>query len=244
MSLNKQELLDKLFNWKRETNIVQNDEVVTTVFQKIIGDFDLQSARKTSLRYAREARKVISNPESDEYIIYIEPLDSLGREDKILLCLSEELSEISRKVDSSLYLPEPPEPEPDDSPEKFEEAQELDDTYEERRKKLLSTKLTEEITQREAELEKLSDEQITDALRQARINSYCDGVLRTKFIECCTYFGTFVDKNYKQRVYASFDDFLNLPENLKQQLIQGYLSLEMNAVNLKESQKTPTSETA
>lgn len=243
MALNKRELLDQLFVWKRETQIKAADgTVITTVYQRIVGDFDLQSARKTALRYSMEARKRINNPASDDHIIYILPLKELSREDKVTLCLSEELDSIRKTVDNDVFLPEPVEPDPDASPEEFEEYQRLDDTYEQRRAELLSSKLTEAINRREEELKDLSDDEIDQILITARVNAYCSAEMRVKFIEYCTCLGTFIDEKYRQRLYPSFNDFLELPENLKQQLIEGYLSLEMNAVALKEYPKTPALE--
>ncbi len=243
MSLNKRELLEQLFVWKRETKIAAADgTVITTVYQRIVGDFDLQSARKTALRYSMQARKRINDTQSDDYIIYVAPLKELSREDKVTLCLSEELDNIRKTVDMDVFLPEPVEPDPDASPEAFEEYQQLDDTYEQRRAELLSSKLTDAINKREDELKDMPDEVLDRMLIEARVNAYCSAEMRVKFIEYCTCLGTYIDEKYRQRLYPSFNDFLELPENLKQQLIEGYLSLEMNAVALKEYPKTPASE--
>lgn len=239
MSLNKKELLEKLFVWKRSTDIKDaNGEVLTTVYQRIVGDFDLQAARKTALRYSREARKRIQDQSTDDYQIYIAPLIELNRADRITLCLSEEINDLKNQVESRTYIPEPKEPEGNPDLVELEQYQEADDTYEDRRNAVIQSRLQDAIAERQTELEDMSDDELNQVLIEARNNAYCDAEMRVKFIEMCAYLGTYSDEKYRQRLYANFDEFLSLPESLKQQLLEGYLSLEMNSVALKESRKT------
>lgn len=236
--MNKQELLTKLFHWNAELPIKDsNGNVLTTVYQRIVGDYDLQSARKAALRHSGQLRAKLVHTESDDYQVYVAPVLTLNRSEQETLLLFDELNEIQKKAEKLTKIAEPKEPDADAPNIEFEKYQELDDTYEQRFLALLKENTDKLFNERKEEVAKLSDEEISDLITRNRIEALCDVELKNRFFEYCVYLGTYEDSGFKTRLYATFDDFGNMPEPLKQQLMRGYADLEMSAISLKESQK-------
>lgn len=236
--MNKQDLLNKLFHWNAELTIVDgNGTAVTSVYQRIVGDFDLQNARKAALRYTSQLRAKLTNVDSDDYQIYVAPVTTLNRKEQEVLLLFDEMANLQHQAEKITRISEPKEPGSDAPTVEFEKYQELDDTYEERYLKLLKENTEKLFEERKIEITGFSDQEITDLIIRNRIDAFCESELKTRFFEQCVYLGTYEDKEFKHRLYKNFDDFLNIPEFLKQQLMRGYADLEMSAINLKESQK-------
>ena len=80
-------------------------------------------------------------------------------------------------------------------------------------------------------------EEIQKQVRLSKINNLCENELRIRFMEMVTYLGTYKDKKFKKRLFNSFQEFLDSPDILKNQLINGYNSLELSSVNLKGLQE-------
>jgi hypothetical protein len=239
--MNKQELLTKLFHWSIELPIVDQFGVpVTTVYQRVVGDYDLQTARKASLRYTSQLRAKVTKEDSDDYQIYVAPVFTLTRDEKETLALYDSVFELQQEAERMSRLPEPKEPEGHAPTAEFEEYVQLDDTYEDRYLKILNDNTQKLMDRRKEEIAQLSDDELAELVVKNRINALCESELKSKFFEYCVYLGTYEDSTFKKRLYATFEDFNNIPEFLKMQLFKSYADLEMTAINLKESQKTPS----
>lgn len=241
--MNKQELLTKLFHWNAELKIRDSSgEVVTTVYQRIVGDYGLQSARKAALRFTSQLRAKLTHTDSDDYQVYVAPVLLLNRAEQETLLLFDELNDIQRKADKITKIAEPKEPDADAPNVAFEQYQELDDSYEDRYLTLLKQNTDKLFNERKEEVAKLSDQEISDLVIKNRIEALCDVELKNRFFEYCVYLGTYEDSDFKKRLYANFDEFGDMPEPLKQQIMRGYADLEMSAISLKESQKIQSSD--
>ena len=237
MENSKVELIEKLFSWHKETPILDAKGVeIGKVYQRLCGDADIQKSRVTALRYSREMRIKLKDINSDEYLAYVDAYDDLSKEDLINLILFDELIEIRNKVEKDFYFPDPQEPKDDDT-EEWENYQVLVDSWEDRRTEKLNSLVTEAIEDRKFELNNKSLEEIQKQVRLSKINNLCENELRIRFMEMVTYLGTYKDKKFKKRLFNSFQEFLDSPDILKNQLINGYNSLELSSVNLKGLQE-------
>jgi hypothetical protein len=240
--MSKQDLLTKLFSWSAELTIKdQNDQEVMKVYQRVVGDYDLQTARKAALRYTNQLRRKVSDEKSDDYQVYVAPVLVLSREEQETLALYDSILEVQKEAEKLTKIPEPKEPEGDAPTVEYEKYVELDDTYEERYMKLLNENTQKLLDKKKEELKGLSEQELKDIVIQTRIESLCESELKSKFFEHCVYLGTYEDKAFKTRLYYNFDDFGNIPEFLKMQLMKGYADLEMTAISLKESRRTEPS---
>ncbi len=236
--MNKQELLNKLFNWSAALEIKdQTGTPVMTVYQRIVGDYDLQAARKAALRYTSQLRARVSKEDSDDYAVYVAPVLVLSREEREVLAFYDSVYQVQKEAERLVRLPEPKEPDASAPTEEFEKYVELDDTYETRYMRLLNDKTNELLQRRKEEIHELTDEELEALVIKNRIDSLCEEELKSKFFEHCVYLGTYEDGSFKKRLFTSFEDFGNCVEHLKMQFMTGYASLEMSAVSLKESQK-------
>jgi len=242
MSNERPELIENLFRWNRETPIVDTKGVqIGKVYQRLCGDADIQKARITALRYSRELRIKLKNKDSDEYLAYVDGYNDLNKEQLTDLILFNEIMTIREKVEKDFNFSFPKEPDEEGTTEDWEQYQELQDTYESRRLDKLNEKLTKEIQYRREELSANSMEFLQEAVILTKISGLCENELKVRFMEMVTYLGTFRDKKMKKRAFSSFTDFLDAPDILKNQLMEGYNSLEISSINLKEFQEiTPS----
>lgn len=237
------ELIEKLFTWKAPLELKDGeDAVVNTVYQKLIGDSDLNKARVTSLRYSRELRGKLKDPTSDEYFAYVDILNDYNKEEIITLILFDELIDMRTEAEKDFYFPEPETPGEDATTEDEEEYQRLQDTYEDRRIKALDDRVKEILEARKNNLDSETEDYLKERAINSRVDSICENELRSRFLNMCTYLGTFLDSEYKYRLFKDFDEFLNSPEALKSQLVSGYNRLEVSSINLKGFQKIHTSD--
>jgi hypothetical protein len=233
------ELIENLFKWSRETPILDSKgEQIGKVYQRLCGDADIQKARITALRYSRELRIKFKDKNSDEFLAYVDGYNDLNKSQLTDLILFNELISIRDKVEKGFNFPFPKEPDIEANTEDWEEYQSLQDTYESRRLEKLNELLTKEIQNRREELESESFEFLQDAVILSKISGLCENELKVRFMEMVTYLGTFRDKKMKKRAFSSFQDFLDAPDILKNQLMEGYNSLEISSINLKEFQET------
>lgn len=238
VEFSKTELIEKLFSWNKETPILDTKGVeIGKVYQRLCGDADIQKSRVTALRYSREMRIKLKDIKSDEYLAYVDAYDDLSKEDLINLILFDELIDIRDKVEKKFYFPDPKEPDEESDTEAWENYQSLVDSWEERRNSRLNELVSIEIEDRKSELNNLSLENIQNQVKISKINNLCKNELQIRFMEMVTYLGTYRDKKFKNRLFKSFQEFLDAPDVLKNQLIEGYNSLELSSVNLKGLQE-------
>lgn len=239
----RQEQIKKLFDYRKPLIIDSLNGLNTeTIYQRLVGDIDLQSARRAGLRFSGDYRKKLRNKDSDEYNILINELDEYTREQRIMSLLFDKLIHIRTKAEREFYFPEPEELDQDATTEEMEEFQRKFDSWEADRNTSLNEQVIKEIEKEKAELDKLSDEELRNELIEAKINSECETTLNKRFQEMSTYLGTYVDENYTQLLFKNFNEFQNSNDALKNQLIKGYTDLEMSTLNLKEWRRVLNSE--
>ena len=93
--------------------------------------------------------------------------------------------------------------------------------------------MEEKSNQRKAELEKLDMEEVRKIFVASSIDYRCIEEFSTAFREYCVFAGSYLDQNFKTRAFDTFDDFRNASPNLKRQLTDAYLKLEITGEQLK-----------
>lgn len=236
------ETLEGLFKWSHdwlmlgldgEPLVDKGKEV--RVYQRVIGDADLQLARETSLRASALQRKKLEEDASLDRASLVPNYTNMDKGEIAALIILIELPEIRRNADRVLVFPYPESPLSSATLEEQEAFQEAVDTYFERREVALREEITKAVTVRKKELLRKNKKQLRTIHETGAIESSCRDVFLTILNEFIAYRGTYLDPEYKQRAYPSFNSFRNASPVAKRQVITNYADLELKGEQLKKS---------
>lgn len=225
-----------LFNWSKEFEIVNGEERIP-VFIRILGDADMGKARVSALRRSAELRKKLKDPNSDERVAYIRDIDDMEAEVLASMVIVFSMRDLTEKASKKLKIRPPKAPRSDAKTELHEKYQQEIDTYPERRQKELRELLDKEIESLRKDLMGRGKKELYDLYVKTMIDETCEQELLNAFKEWCAYLGSYKDKDLKERLFSSFDEFANLPSHLKAQFIEEYSSIELYGDNLKKLQR-------
>ena len=76
--------LSKLFRWHRKVDITEGNNVLATVYVRLVGDTDFQEAKSVALRRSKELRIKLRNPGSEEHKSNFLDIDSLTKDELIM----------------------------------------------------------------------------------------------------------------------------------------------------------------
>lgn len=227
--------ISKLFGWKGEKPIVDTTgKVILNVYMRLVGDADINIARTLALRDAAKLRSKMSDKNSDEYLAYTVPEDLLDKDTLIILILNLMIKDFSEEAISSIDIPIPTEPDEHASQEEQEEYQKKVDNYPVERLKKLNEFVTEKTKQKEQELKQLPEDKLYALYIKTLTNRLCNNKLTETFQNYCAYAGCYKDNKYKEKFFSNFDEFLNLPPDIKEQIISNYQSLDLSGEELKK----------
>jgi len=108
------------------------------------------------------------------------------------------------------------------------------DLYDKKRQSVIKTKIEEFIDSNRKQLNTLTKTKILKQYFDTLINSLCESEMTNTFIGYSIYYGAYKEKEFKTRVFTSFDEYDNLPTYVKSQLIKAYTNLQLGIVNLKK----------
>lgn len=230
----KNDLVD-LFRWNKQVDIKDKDKnVVATVFIRLVGDIDYNQAQQHALLISRKLRKALKNTDSMEHQSLFLDIDDRNRDDLTLgVLLSEmsnfrdmavaELGDIFKVSELSLN------PTLEDK-EQHQEAEEklVQDKFDK-----IKSKMEEISNKRKLELEVLPTEDLKKLFIDSNINMKCIEEFSEAFRDYCVFAGTYKDQEFKTKVFIGFDDYRNTSPNLKKQLLDAYLELEISGEQLK-----------
>lgn len=227
--------ISKLFYYKDKFEIKTANNQTLTVYMRVIGDAELNRAKVFALRESRKLREKLKDPESDEALAYLPDIYNLSKEELVQNLLSVLSQVIAKEAVMEYKFTIPPEPKSTASLEEQEDYQEevdkFDDDYENELSKLIQEKLKKE----EERLNSLSEEVLRTQLEKELINQVCEYHMVERFRAMCAFFGTYKDENYKQRLFSTFEEFDNLPKDVKEEFISFYNKLELSEQELKKS---------
>lgn len=244
MDLEKNDVnISSLFKWSEKIPIIgPNGEELQVVYIRLVGDADLNRARVFGLRESSKLRKALKTPGTDEYEAFITQIREQDKEllvKMISLLLISQLGEESRR---EVDIKFPVEPSSDASQEEHEKHQEEVDNFPQTFADAAEKILRKKIKREEKRLETLDENQLKKEYGDAFINFMCQQEMTNKFMDMCTYLGTYKDKKFKRHAFLSWDDFNNAAFELKDQLRKAYSELEVKMPDLKKSPEATQSQ--
>lgn len=226
--------ISKLFAWSKKFDF-KYDEKKYSVFVRLVGDAELGRARVFALRKSAELRKKLRNSESDEALAYLPSKDGTTKEELINGLLVTFTRDFTNDAFRELKFNLPTEPHSEASLEEREKYQKEIDDYPIKREEAIREYVNGRIDKAKKDLEVLDEEVLYKQLINGLINQFCENEMVNKFREQCAFYGIYKDKEYSTRLFNSFEEFENLPSDIKAQFIDFYFELDMDSENLKKS---------
>ena len=232
--------LSPLFSWSKKFEIVnedneKGDEVHMPVYMRLLGDADLNRTRVFALRNSAEMRRKLKDENSDERLAYIPQMDQMTEEQLTNIILVLSMRDTTKEVTKNLKIKQPKIPRSDASTEVQEKYQAEVDAYDGKRQKEIKKSLEKALEEKRLTLLEKSKESLYSIYVSFMINELCEQEVMRSFREYSAYFGAYKDENLKEKLFSSYDEFANLPSELKSQFMNAYQSLEMVGDDLKKS---------
>lgn len=225
--------IHKLFQWSKKDKVVINDRELE-FYVRIVGDAEVNRARVLALRKSTELRKRLKDEDSDEHIAFIPEPDILTREHYISYILLYRSKDFHNRASREIDLPFPKEPSEDASLEEQEKYQKEIDEYPQKLEAEIQNRIRKYLEEERSRLESMSDEVLYKNYVDSVIQELCENEMYSRYLEYCTYFGLYKDENFKERLFDSFEEFENLPTQVKVYFINTYKSLEISIDELKK----------
>lgn len=227
--------LKPLFHWGGKFEIFDRFGMkLQDVYIRLVGDAELNRSRVLAIKKSTELRKKLKTQDSDERIVFIQEIPE-DKETLIGMISYFKVKELTQQANREIKPTLPKEPKSDALLEEFEKYQEEVDTYAEKRMQQINDYVQENLTGIMKQLDKEDIPWLKKEYERLLINELCEQEMIVKFRESCTYFGSFKDENFKESLFESFDEFDNLPKDIKDQFIEHYAGLEINIDELKKS---------
>ena len=228
--------ISPLFSWSKKFDVVtKEDEVLMSVYMRLLGDADLNRTRVSALRNSAEMRRKLKDENSDERLAYLPQIDQMNEEQLVNIILVLSMRDITKEITKNLKIRPPKVPRSDATTEKQEKYQAEVDAYDGKRQKEIKKTLEKELeTKRVGLLAKAKEDLYTNYI-SLMINELCEQEVMKTFREYSAYLGAYKDEDLRERLFPSFEDFANLPSDLKAQFVTAYQSLEMSGDDLKKS---------
>lgn len=227
--------ISALFKWSRAVEI--NDYIgnmTATIWVRLVGDADLNKARVYGYRKAAELRRKLKDEGSDENMAFMLELDSATEKESVIQAIVFlRVQDLYSKAIANTTYAEPKELSSDATQEEIENYQKLVDDYPEKFKKEVEKVFTKLQKDTEKSLRGKSEQEIFDLYRLEVINRLCSQELEKSHYEMCVYLGSYKDEKFKQKMFSSLDEFLNLHPSVKEKLIAEYKGLEIGMDFLK-----------
>jgi len=235
------EILDTLFKWQTELEIVDNKgEVVLIgekpliVHQRVVGDAELIKARKQALKASGSLRRELRNKTSDSYIAMIPDHEALDDETLGSMILLSEALNIRTQATAIAEKPkEPKEPDADATLEQQEEYEAAVEAHIKAIEVAIQEKSKELADKRLEELKEVPREKLVKIFMSTVVDSLCRSEMLRVFNSWCAYLGTYKSKRIKARAFSSYAAFDNASPELKSQILDSYIGLELGGEDLK-----------
>lgn len=228
--------IGKLFNWGNKFQIYDKyKNLLTEVYIRLVGDAELNQARIKAIRASRELREKLKKEGTDERMAFIPDFSDMEKDDIINVILSLQIRRFMQEASKEVDIPLPAEPKSDAELDVLEAYQTEVDSYPMKVQEKTNEILMKKVDESKNLLDKENKEYLIKECEKLIIASQAEQEMLKKFSDWCTYFGTFVDENFKVRYFNSIEDFLTLPEEIKDQFVQNYQALDIGIDELKKS---------
>lgn len=226
--------ISSLFYFKKPVTIITKDAQPVTFYMRLVGDAELQRARVKALRDSRKLRDALKDKNSDEYLAYMPDVEDLSKERLVEVILLGRLKEISSDVVDEVEIPFPKEPEEDATLEEQEQYQLEIDKYPEKREQIVREEIIKRSTEVKKELLEMNVKQLQKDYIVSLRNELCEATLTTSFYEHIIFYSLYKNSDYKEHLFDNFEDYSNLPSEIKMELLEEYKNLELGMDELKK----------
>jgi rRNA-processing protein FCF1 len=234
--------LENLFKWDKvltikdeDGEVVKIDDEPVILYQRVIGDADLEKARREALRASKRLRKKLKKQNTIEHETMLPDYEEFSNEELKNAIVIAEVADLRQRARNQAQLPTyPSKPDSNASLEAQEAYQEELDTYDKRVEEAVMQELNKLIEQRKKELKGLHKDTLTEVFESSVIDSLCRAEMLEVFNLWQAYLGTFKDEQMTQKAFSSFEAFDNAASHLKQQVVNGYIDLELDGSELKK----------
>jgi hypothetical protein len=227
--------ISKLFNWGKKVKIVdKNGKLVLELFIRLVNDSELNQARVGALRASRELRQKLNDKSSPERLAFIPDFEMIGDENLVEALLVNELRTITQDVVRNLDFNLPVEPASTAPLEEQEKYQAKIDSWPEKRNKEIEEKVLARVASERKRLKALKRSELEKSFEKSLIESYCEDLMQETFIHMCAYFGTYLEDDYKDRAFESYEQFKTLLPEFMKQLVESYNTLDLSLDTLKK----------
>lgn len=227
--------IDKLFQWGDKFIVYDRfGKESITAYLRLVGDAEVNRARVFALRKSSELRKKLKDLDSDERLAYIPEIEALEKEILVEVLILFKTKELTMEAIKEVVITLPKEPDSDSTLEDQEKYQEFVDEYPSKREKLIREYIDKRVEKDRVALNEKNIEELYQSYEKQLINQVCEDEMVRRYREMCVYFGSYKDENYTEPLFKSFEEFDNLPTNVKDQFIEFYLSLELGGEDLKK----------
>jgi hypothetical protein len=225
--------VQKLFNWFTSAEVYIKGKP-KKFYIRLAGDADLGKARVFALRKSNEFRLKLKDETSDEFLALIGPKELFDKDSLISVILLHKVKEISREAYKTIDVPFPKEPDSDADLEEQERYQKEVDEYEKKVKDLITKYIERRLEEIKLDLDKKSLDELYEIYKDEQTRSLCEGEMLKAFKQYCVHLNVFLDKNMTKRAFNSYDEFDNLPQEIKTQFLDIYDSLDLDVETLKK----------
>jgi hypothetical protein len=233
--------LADLFLYKKEIEIInpKTKKPLKKVWVRVLGDYDLNKAYKSSRIASANKRKALRDPETDDYKDEVMGVVDLPFEEQLELIKAGRSSGFIAEAQSNVERPDLPELEEiavDPDAPNLENLEKLDNE-EEKTEKLYKDKLQEYVDAKTLELtntlEQLSKEEVLKMAMYEVSNIVPFSVFMDELNIYKAVFGTFQDKTCKIHEFDTREDYQNLPKEIKDQILSAIVELELSGDDVK-----------
>lgn len=225
--------VQKLFNWFTDVEIFVKGKP-KKFYIRLAGDADIGRARVFALRKSNEFRLKLKDELSDEFLALVGHKELFDKDSLISVILLHKVKEISREAYKLVDIPFPKEPDSDADLEEQERYQKEVDEYETKVKEFISRYIENKLDEIKSNLSGKSFDELYEIYKEEQIKSLCEGEMLKAFKQYCVHLNVFLDKAMKKRAFQTYEDFDNLPQEIKTQFLDAYDSLDIDTELLKK----------
>lgn len=233
--------LEDLFKWKGKLTILDaaGEPVIVrkkplVLYQRVVGDAELMTARKKALASSKRLRRNLRDEASEDALTLLPDHERLSQEAlSTMLVLAETLT-LRRVADKRAKKPKrPAKPKSDATLEQQEKYETALDEYATKAAQAIEEELRKLIESRRNEALEMEHDVLINLFLEATIDSLCRTEMLRVFNSWCSFYGTYSDKAMTKRSFKSFKSFENATPELREQIIGGYVTLEIGGKDLK-----------
>ena len=225
--------INMLFKWGTSMNL-ETPQGTVVVWLKLLGDADVNKARIFALRRSAEMRRKMADLESDERIALIPVLDTESKDKVVEVLLTLTVKAIADTANKAVEIKYPSDLKSSASLEEQEKYQQLVDDFPDYVAELHKKAMEKAVAKERKRLKRLSMEKLEVLYVTSLTDNASEAEMYRAFQDRSVWMACYQDENYILPMFAEFDDFINLPTEIKNQLVEFYGTLSIDIDTLKK----------